>query len=280
MSNGGTGEQWVDDGSQGRPPGPPAGEARRVLQAVAVTIFLTAGIAFSGWVAFGGDGKTGHQAGPLPWESESPAPTPSAEVSQPSDLFPSPGPETGVPTGVPTDLPTGLPSASPSATPFGTPTSPSLTGGTPPAGYSTQTDPAGYHLAVPDGWRRRVEGPSVFYTSPDDSTMIQIFELHGPESTPYESAQEAERIASRGQDYEQVTLSQLGPATMDPAALEYTYQSKSSGHRRILDRRFATQGGTMYAVLVIGPAADRASEQEIHQAALDTFCPTAYCMAS
>lgn len=276
MNNGGMGEQWADGGSQGPPPGPPAGEARRALQAVAVTIFLTAGIAFSGWVAFGGDGKTGHQAGPLPWESQSPAPSPSAEASRPSDLFPSPGPETGAPTG----LPSGLPSASPSATPFGSPSSPSLTGGTPPAGYSTQADAAGYHLAVPDGWRRTTEGPSVFYTSPDDTTMIQVFELHGPEATPYESAQEAERLASRGRGYEQVTLARLGTAAMDPAELEYTYQSKSSGHRRILDRRFATQSGTMYAVLVIGPAEDGAGEREIHQAALETFCPTAYCTAS
>ncbi|WP_240813055.1 serine/arginine repetitive matrix protein 2 [Streptomyces sp. DASNCL29] len=266
--------------------GAPGQDARRVLRALAVTIFLVAGIAFSGWVAFGGDGTSRNQAGPLPWDRESPTATPSGEASQPSDLYPSPGPETSGPTDLPTDLPTapptGAPSGSPSATPFGTPSSPSLTGAAPPAGYSTQADPAGYHLAVPDGWRRTAEGPSVYYTSPDDSTVIQIFELHGPESTPYESAQEAERIASTHRDYEQIALTRLGSAAMDPVQLEYTYQSKSDGHRRMLDRRFAAPNGTMYAVLVNGPsgAGDRVEERKVHQAAVDTFCPTAYCTAS
>ncbi|MGW7688034.1 serine/arginine repetitive matrix protein 2 [Streptomyces asiaticus] len=266
--------------------GAPGQDARRVLRALAVTIFLVAGMAFSGWVAFGGDGTSRNQAGPLPWDRESPTATPSGGASQPSDLYPSPGPETSgpteLPTDLPTDLPTGAPSGSPSATPFGTPSSPSLTGAAPPAGYSTQADPAGYHLAVPDGWRRTTEGPSVYYTSPDDSTVIQIFELHGPESTPYESAQEAERIASTHRDYEQIALTRLGSAAMDPVQLEYTYESKSDGHRRMLDRRFAAPGGTMYAVLVNGPsgAGDRAEEREVHQAAVDTFCPTAYCTAS
>ncbi|MBL1095465.1 serine/arginine repetitive matrix protein 2 [Streptomyces sp. 205] len=246
---------------------------------MAVAIFLAVGVAFSGWVAFGGDGDTRYRAAPLPGLDESPSPTSAPDVPSPDDL-PTPGPETDGPSSAPTDVPTDLPGLpSPSATPFGTPSSPALTGGDPPAGYSTQSDPAGFHLAVPDGWLRTVEGPSVFYTSPDDSTMIQIFELHGPEATPYESAREAERLASRHRGYEQVTLAPLGTAAMDPVQLEYTYDSTSDGHRRIMDRRFAAPSGTMYAVLVIGPSGDRASEQEIHRAALDTFCPTASCIA-
>ncbi|GAA0650128.1 hypothetical protein GCM10009548_14740 [Streptomyces malaysiensis subsp. malaysiensis] len=260
--------------------GAPGQDTRRALRALAVTVFLAAGMAFSGWVAFGGDGGSRHQAGPLPWDQKTPTATPSGDASQPRDLYPSPGPETGGPTDLPTGLPTGAPSGSPSATPFGAPSSPSLTGAAPPAGYSTQADPAGYHLAVPDGWQRTAQGPSVYYTSPDDGTMIQVFELRGPESTPYESAQEAERIASTHRDYERIALTRLGSAAMDPAQLEYTYESKGSGHRRILDRRFAAPDGTMYAVLVIGPSGDRAKEREVHQAAVDTFCPTASCTAS
>jgi hypothetical protein len=323
MGDGGSGEQWGPDETQqwetqqwetrqwgpgegqgasqpgaGAGAGPDAGpangpangagagagaETRRVLQAVAVTVFLTAGIAFSGWVAFGGDGTTGDQAGPLPWDRESPAPPATADATAPGDVYPAP--ETGAPTDLPTGLPSagpsGLPSAYPSGSPYASPSSvPSLTGSAPPAGFSTARDPEGFDLAVPDGWRRTVEGPSVFYTSPDDSTKIQVFELHGPEATPYESAQEAERLASRGRDYEQVTLAQLGAAAMDPAQLEYTYQSKESGARRILDRRFTAQNGTMYAVLVIGPADERAQEQSLHDTALESFCATAYCTAS
>ncbi|RNF90096.1 serine/arginine repetitive matrix protein 2 [Streptomyces botrytidirepellens] len=261
----------------------PGAETRRVVQAVAVTVFLTAGIAFSGWVAFGGDGTTRHQAGPLPWDRATPTPSATADATAPGDVYPAP--ETGAPTGLPSGLPSASPSGLPSAYPSGSPDAsasavPSLTGSAPPAGFSTERDPEGFDIAVPEGWRRTVEGPSVFYTSPDDSTMIQVFELHGPESTPYESAQEAERLASRNRGYEQITLAQLGAAAMDPAQLEYTYQSKESGARRILDRRFAAQNGTMYAVLIIGSADDRAEEQSLHDTVLETFCPTAYCTAS
>ncbi|MFI0818727.1 serine/arginine repetitive matrix protein 2 [Streptomyces sp. NPDC021098] len=261
----------------------PGAETRRVVQAVAVTVFLTAGIAFSGWVAFGGDGTTGKQAGPLPWDRATPAPSATADATAPGDVYPAP--ETGAPTGLPSVRPSASPSGLPSAYPSGSPyasasAAPPLTGSAPPAGFTTARDPEGFDIAVPDGWRRTVEGPSVFYTSPDDDTKIQVFELHGPEATPYESAQEAERLASRNTDYEQVTLAQLGAAAMDPAQLEYTYQSKKSGARRILDRRFAAQNGTMYAVLIIGPAGDRAEEQSLHDTVLETFCATAYCTAS
>ncbi|MFF7654920.1 serine/arginine repetitive matrix protein 2 [Streptomyces sp. NPDC007983] len=281
--------QWgPDESPQGQPDAGsgagPGAETRRVLQAVAVTVFLTAGIAFSGWVAFGGDGTTRNQAGPLPWERGTPVPSATAKATAPSDVYPAPetGAPTDLPSGVPTAAPSGLPSADPSGAPSASSPSalPSLTGSAPPSGFSTARDPKGFDLAVPDGWRRTVEGPSVFYTSPDDSTQIQVFELHGPEATPYESAQEAERLASRSRDYEQITLAQLGAAAMDPAQLEYTYQSKESGARRILDRRFAAQNGTMYAVLIIGPAGDRAEEQSLHDTVLETFCPTAYCTAS
>ncbi|WP_421110261.1 serine/arginine repetitive matrix protein 2 [Streptomyces sp. NEAU-S77] len=261
----------------------PGAETRRVVQAVAVTVFLTAGIAFSGWVAFGGDGSTGHQAGPLPWDRATPAPSATADATAPGDVYPAP--ETGAPTdrppGLPSATPSGLPSAHPSGAPDAFPSAvPSLTGSAPPAGFSTARDPEGFDIAVPEGWRRTVKGPSVFYASPDDSTKIQVFELHGPEATPYESAQEAERLASRNRGYERITLAQLGAAAMDPAQLEYTYRSKESGARRILDRRFAAQNGTMYAVLIIGPADDRAEEQSLHDTVLKTFCPTAYCTAS
>ncbi|WP_234365653.1 hypothetical protein [Streptomyces sp. RTd22] len=160
----------------------PGAETRRVVQAVAVTVFLTAGIAFSGWVAFGGDGSTGKQAGPLPWDRATPAPSATADATAPDDVYPAPetGAPTDLPSGLPSASPSGLPSAYPSGSPDASSSAPPLTGSAPPAGFSTERDQEGFDIAVPDGWRRTVEGPSVFYTSPDDSTKIQVFELHGP----------------------------------------------------------------------------------------------------
>ncbi|MGY0060830.1 serine/arginine repetitive matrix protein 2 [Streptomyces sp. LZ34] len=262
-------QEWMDGGAAPAPPS--VGDARRGLRAAAVAVVLCGALAFAGWVAFGSDGKGGYRAGPVPGVGESSAPGPSStDGTPPDDAFPTPGQESGTPSASPSagpydppsESPAQSPSLSPSATPFGSP----------PAGFRTEDDPAGFTLAVPDGWRRTAEGPSVFYTSSDQATMVQIFELHGPERTPYESAQEAERIAARQSGYEQIALGRTGQGAMDPAELEYTYDSeKYGGSRRVLDHRFTASDGTMYAVLVIGPADDRAGQQEIQQTAVDSF---------
>ncbi|GAA2366756.1 serine/arginine repetitive matrix protein 2 [Streptomyces cuspidosporus] len=266
------------------PAPPPVGGARRGLWAAVVALVLSGAIAFAGWVAFGDDGEVGGRAARIPWATGSPAPEPSGSEETPSGGgLPAPGQESGAPTASPSADPPGSqdpsesqdpsasqdPSGSPGQSPSAAPSA------SPPTGFHTEDDPAGFALAVPDGWGRTVEGPSVFYTSPDQDTRLQIFELHGPESTPYESAREAERLASRQRGYERITLERTGQGEMDPVELEYTYDSeKYGGPRHILDHRFAAPDGTMYAVLVIGPDDDRAGQQETLRAALDSFHQT------
>ncbi|MEU1665778.1 serine/arginine repetitive matrix protein 2 [Streptomyces sparsogenes] len=263
------------------PAPPPAGGVRRGVWATVVALVLSGAIAFAGWVAFGDDGEVGGRAARIPWATGSPAPEPSGSEETPSGGgLPAPGQESGTPSASPSadpsesqdPSPSQGPSASqdPSESPGQSPSA--APSASPPTGFHTEDDPAGFALAVPDGWGRTVEGPSVFYTSPDQDTRLQIFELHGPESTPYESAREAERLASRQRGYERITLERAGQGEMDPAELEYTYDSeKYGGPRHILDHRFAAPDGTMYAVLVIGPDDDRAGQQEIQRAALDSF---------
>ncbi|MES4901216.1 MULTISPECIES: serine/arginine repetitive matrix protein 2 [unclassified Streptomyces] len=274
MSDGGTeGLEWADGG--GAPPPPSVGDARRGLRVAAVAVVLCAAVAFAGWVAFGSDGEAGHRAGPVPGLGESPVPGPAdTDGASPDGASPAPGQGSGAPSGAPSASPSADPYEPPSEDPAQSPSlSPSATPfASPPAGFRTEDDPAGFTVAVPDGWRRTAEGPSVFYTSSDQASMVQIFELHGPERTPYESAQEAERIAARQRGYEQITLERTGQGAMDPAELEYTYDSdKYGGSRRVLDHRFTASDGTMYAVLVIGPADDRAGQREIQRAAVDSF---------
>jgi hypothetical protein len=264
--------EWMDGG--GVPAPPSVGDARRGLRVAAVAVVLCGALTFAGWVAFGSDGEAGYRAGPAPGVGESAQPGPSdTDGTSPDDASPAPGQESGAPSASPSG-PSEPPSGSPEESP---PLSPSASSSaepsaSPPAGFRAEDDPAGFTLAVPDGWRRTVEGPSVFYTSSDQDIMLQIFELHGPEGTPYESAQEAERIAARQRGYEQIALERTGQGAMDPAELEYTYDSeKYGGSRRVLDHRFTASDGTMYAVLVIGPGDDRAGQQEIQQAAVDSF---------
>lgn len=158
---------------------------------------------------------------------------------------------------------------------------PATTGGDQPApGYTRVDDEAGFTVDVRDGWQRTTRGASVFYTSPGGTYFLQIFQLNGPEPTPYASAAEAERLASQQPGFSLVSLDRQGPDADSDAYLEYTYTSSQAGPRRIMDYRGTEADDAMYAVLVAAPADDRATQYEMLRNAVNSFCPTAYCSTS
>lgn len=175
-----------------------------------------------------------------------------------------------------TDETTDEPTIEPTAT-----EGPSVSDGDPPApGYTRYDDEAGFTVDVRDDWQRTTSGASVFYTSPDGTYFLQIFQLNGQEPTPYASATEAERLASGHRGFDLVSLERQGPDTDSDAYLEYTYTSDTAGHLRIMDHRGTADDGAMYAVLVSAPADARTTQSEMLQNAVNSFCPTAYCPTS
>lgn len=182
----------------------------------------------------------------------------------------------------PDPKPTGTSAAPTSSGPEPTPTpTPTPTGGL-PAGYREVADDAGFTLAVPEGWDRSESKQGVFYTSPDESSLVQIFTITEPDTTPLESLRVASDSLSTSlskDGYEQSSLEETSApegaseeVTDDAAELVYSYDSEKLGARRkVVDFSFTTQDGTQYAVLVAGPESEWPEQRDRLATALSRF---------
>ncbi|MER5443589.1 hypothetical protein [Streptomyces sp. NPDC002790] len=186
----------------------------------------------------------------------------------------------------PDPKPTGTSAAPTSSGPEPTPTpTPTPTGSSDdelPAGYRQVADAAGFALAVPEGWDRSESKQGVFYTSPDESSLIQVFTITEPDTTPLESLRVAAgdleaRLAKDG--YEEVSLEETSApegaseeVTDDAAELVYAYDSEKLGARRkVVDFSFTAQDGTQYAVLVAAPESEWPGQRDRLATALSRF---------
>ncbi|MFJ9868465.1 hypothetical protein [Streptomyces sp. NPDC101165] len=168
-------------------------------------------------------------------------------------------------------------SASPSTTPRTAASTPPPAARQLPVGYRLVHDPVGYTLAVPEGWtRRQKQGEKatvVFYDSPSDGRQLQIFEL--AESTVTESLDLAENDPGYGYSREPGYQALTRSSGDSWAELSYRYDDPDKGARRVVDHRFRTADGTLYAIRSSGP--ERLSDARVRApltTALGSFCPT------
>ncbi|KUL36519.1 hypothetical protein ADL22_23995 [Streptomyces sp. NRRL F-4489] len=225
-------------------PGPESGGRRRVLVAGAVAAVVLAG-AGGGYLLWGRGPDTPPAARPAASATATPAGTPTATAS---------GPDSASPT----------PDASASSTAV-------------PSGYRLVHDDKGFTLAVPEGWQRDLRSTGVFYTSPDDRSLLQIFQITEPDLTPRQALEQASKGLSRNPGYEELGIEpRPGPGGSDGAVLTYAYDSERLGIRvRAVDCAFTVPDGRQFAVLVLGPESDWPQQETIQRAALDSFVPSA-----
>ncbi|MEU5534665.1 hypothetical protein [Streptomyces sp. NPDC020362] len=147
----------------------------------------------------------------------------------------------------------------------------------PPVGYRLVHDPVGYALAVPDGWTRRQEqgekAAVVFYDSPSDGRLLQIFELAEPTVT--ESLDLAENAPGYGYSHEPGYRALARRSGAGWAELSYRYDDRSKGARQVVDHRFRAADGTLYAIRASGP--ESLPDGQVRgplTTALASFCPT------
>ncbi|MFE5212103.1 hypothetical protein [Streptomyces sp. NPDC056600] len=164
----------------------------------------------------------------------------------------------------------------PAATPEESP-SPAASGA--PDGYRLVEDPAGFALAVPEDWTRDERDSGVFYTPGNDGSLIQVFEVTEAGITPQESLEAASEHLDAQPGYEEISLEGTGrpegaseAVGTDAAELVYAYDSEELGFRKqVVDCVFTAGDGTMYAVLVAGPADEWPVQQEQLSVALAHF---------
>ncbi|MFB9734739.1 protein kinase [Streptomyces sp. NPDC057386] len=193
------------------------------------------------------------------------SPRHSGEDGRPGRSTPPATAGPGTPT--PTPSATRTPAAVGGASSDGRPTAPS--------GYRLAEDPAGFTLAVPDGFTRRPQGQRVFYLSPGETYRLGI-KITDPE--PGGPLAVMRRAAAKGPDNNpgyrdgRVTATSHGGR---PAALwEFTWDgfSAAEGPRHTYDLCWE-QNGRMYDVWVSAPVGKVREAREYFDVAVDTFVP-------
>lgn len=252
-------QQWVT-GPPAHPPGaaapPPGGARARPALLAAAAVALCAALAGGGWLLLHRGSGDGPATTTL---SDGPAAPAVSSAAGSAPTRPDPVPAQPAPT-----------PAQPAATP--TPTADP----TPP--FSLVRDPAGFTLAVPQGWQRSGEGKSVLYKSADGARLVQVITM--AERTPYAAvaATDADLAKNtvRYPGYRRIRLEE----TAGGAELEYSYDSAEYGTRRAVDHALTAFDGTVYALLVAGPPDDWPALQHVHRTVLGSFCVADHCPAA
>ncbi|MFD9222465.1 zinc ribbon domain-containing protein [Streptomyces sp. NPDC060064] len=155
--------------------------------------------------------------------------------------------------------PSATPSGSPSATPSTSPSTPPPGGATVPEGFVLKQDPAGFTVAVMDGWKRRQSGSQVFYEAPTGGSYVQIGIIKNTPTTSYENflTLEKKHLETPETQYGRTQLIQNTYQGRPGALWEFTHipePDEGSLKRHVIDQAFVAADGTEYAVLAAGRA--------------------------
>ncbi|MGW2053002.1 hypothetical protein ACWCOZ_03620 [Streptomyces sp. NPDC001840] len=240
------------------------GSRRMPLVVIAVAAVLGAG-AVAVWITLGRDGsEDGSAARPGATVSESAYPSDSSDSSD------SPG-SSASSTDEGTDTPTDGPGA--------TDVTDDPSAGVLPPGFRVAEDPKGFTIAVPEGWERSSRSNGVFYTTSDESSLIQVFAISEENMTSLDLVRQSSAdLAARNKGYTEVGVGTVVGGdenpTGDAAELVYSYDSdKAGGRRQVIERVFTATDGGQYAVLVAVPAGEVADLRQLLGTVLEPFEP-------
>ncbi|WP_367321290.1 serine/threonine-protein kinase [Streptomyces sp. HUAS ZL42] len=147
---------------------------------------------------------------------------------------------------------------------------------TAPSGYRIADDPAGFSLAVPDGFTRKPQGERVFYMSPGDTFRLGI-KITDPE--PGGPLEVMRRAAAEGPDtnpgYHDGRVTETTRGGRPAALWEFTWNgfSTAEGPRHTYDLCWE-EAGRMYDVWVSAPVGQVREAREYFDVAVDTFVRT------
>ncbi|MEV0638917.1 hypothetical protein AB0I77_29020 [Streptomyces sp. NPDC050619] len=172
---------------------------------------------------------------------------------------------------------------SPSPTPTGETASPSASAPELPAGYKSYKDPAGFRIAIPEGWSRATVKsqygiPVVNYRSPDSERRLQVYQVaEGSPAASFDLFLSDQTFKPAG--FKKLSLENLDNADYTGSRLEYLADSLKGepdvGTWHVYDERFVASDGQIYAIAAYGSDADgRKDELRLLTTALDWFCPS------
>lgn len=162
-----------------------------------------------------------------------------------------------------------------------TPTSPSsrpptVTLPSAPSGYRVADDPAGFALAVPDGFTRAPQGQRIFYLSPGETFHLGIKVADPQPGGPLDVMR---RAAAKGPDtnpgYRDGRVTSVTHRGHPAALWEFTWDgfTAAEGARHTYDVCWE-ENGRLYDVWVSAPVGKVREAKEYFDVALDTFTRT------
>ncbi|MGV9250926.1 hypothetical protein [Streptomyces sp. NPDC003697] len=162
--------------------------------------------------------------------------------------------------------------------------SPSTSAAEPPAGSTVYDDPAGFRIALPEGWQqeRTTVGAQygmdiVNYRDATGTRRLQVYEVAEP--TPDESFRlYLSDEVPKPEGFRQLSLQNLDSADFTGSRLEYLATALKGepdiGTWHVVDERFQAADGKLYAIASYGPDDDgRDDERQVVDTALNWFCP-------
>ncbi|MFK0254208.1 protein kinase [Streptomyces sp. NPDC090445] len=148
-----------------------------------------------------------------------------------------------------------------------------------PAGWTEVTDPAGFTLWVPDGWKRQLDGNQIDYTPDNGKHFIRIAVDPTPDyDTAYAHVLDLEKQVRQRTDYKRQKLNPNTFRDSTRAAIwEFTWTEKGvhAGPRRSIEQMYIAPDGAEYAVYMSGPAADWATTRAQFDTVLTGWAPSA-----
>ncbi|MFG2984263.1 protein kinase [Streptomyces sp. NPDC048258] len=148
-----------------------------------------------------------------------------------------------------------------------------------PAGWTEVTDPTGFTLFVPDGWKRQMDGNQIDYTPDNGKHFIRIATDPTPDyDNPYMHVLDLEKQVQKRTDYKRQQLNQnTFRDTVRAARWDFTWTEKGTqaGPRRAIEQMYFAPDGTEYAIYMSGPAADWDTTQQQFDIVLSGWEPPA-----
>ncbi|MFD9355919.1 protein kinase [Streptomyces sp. NPDC060031] len=130
---------------------------------------------------------------------------------------------------------------------------------TAPDGFTEVTDPEGFTLFVPDGWKRQMDGNQIDYTADNGRHFIRIAAGKPAFENPYMHLLDLEKQLRLRTDYKRQKLNPNTFRDQTKAALwDFTWTEKGThaGPRRAIEQMYVAPNGTEYAIYMSGPAVD------------------------
>ncbi|MET7455842.1 serine/threonine-protein kinase [Streptomyces sp. NPDC005574] len=165
------------------------------------------------------------------------------------------------------------PGASPATDSSGSAGAGAPAGSPAPSGYRTAEDPAGFTLAVPDGFTREPQGQRVFYLSPGETFRLGIkVAAPGPGGPAGVMRRAAADGPSSNPGYHDGRVTRTTHRAHPAALWEFTWNgfSAAEGPRHTYDLCWE-EGGRLYDVWVSAPVGKVREAKEYFDVAVDTF---------